>query len=92
MMQAKEELDNATIVSANDNALDIFSFRDQPEKFGELRSGLSDQGTIDSRWIKELFHVVRRVAGGRKFSPYRRYCRNMTVKCIDRYFAPSTEI
>jgi hypothetical protein len=63
-----DDLDDALIWSANNEALDLFDFLQQPRTLGELRSGLPE-GKEDSRWRNELFHVVRKVASGRKFFP-----------------------
>jgi hypothetical protein len=63
-----EDLDRAKLVSANKEALDLFDFIMKPGTLKELRSGLSEQKG-DSRWRNELFHVVRRIANGRKFYP-----------------------
>ena len=62
------DLDNATILDANADALDIFDFRQKPGKWGELRSGIHEPQS-DGRWREELFHVVRKAAQGRKFTP-----------------------
>jgi len=69
MMQDKIELDEALVESANNGALDLFGFVVPPKTLGELRSGLPEQSRRDTRWLNELFHVVRRVACGRKFFP-----------------------
>lgn len=68
-MTKKEDLDDAQVLSANLSALDLFGFAVPPKTFGDLRSGLPDSSTGDHRWLNELFHVIRRIAGGRKFFP-----------------------
>lgn len=67
-LKNRDELDSAEIVFANKEALDLFEFRDVPKTWGELRSGLPET-TEDNRWREELFHVIRRIAQGRKFQP-----------------------
>lgn len=67
-LQNKDDLDGALIVSANDAALNLFERFEQPETWGELRSGVVESAE-DGRWRDELFHVIRRIANGRKFSP-----------------------
>src|SRR5262245_39985778 len=67
-LKTRDDLDTATIVSANREALALFEFRDRPATWGDLRSGLPTDGE-DSRWCEELFHVIRRIGGGRVFSP-----------------------
>jgi hypothetical protein len=62
----KEDLDTATIVNANKEALDLFGFRQIKGTFGELRSTILE-GQGDSRWREELFHVIRKIAQGRTF-------------------------
>ncbi len=66
-LQSKGELDEAEILSANSRALDIFDFNEKPATFGLLRGGLQEQE--NGRWRDELFHVVRKIARGRKFYP-----------------------
>lgn len=68
-MTRKEDLDEALIVSANRAALEIFGFQVEPKTLGQLRSGLSQQSPEDSRWLSELYHVIRRIAAGRIFFP-----------------------
>jgi hypothetical protein len=69
VLTGPEDLDEARVVTANKSALDLFDFVVPPKTFGELRSGLPKPTTGDSRWLVELFHVVRRIANGRKFFP-----------------------
>jgi len=64
----KEDLDSATITNANKGALDLFGFFQTVSTFGELRSTIEEAGG-DSRWREELFHVIRKIAQGRKFEP-----------------------
>jgi len=67
-LQDRGDLDDALIVSANRKALDLFEFIEQPKTWGELRSSLIESAE-DGRWRDELFHVIRKIAQGRKFSP-----------------------
>jgi hypothetical protein len=67
-LKEADELDRAIIVDANEQVLDLFDFRVAPRTWGELRLGLSENKE-DSRWREELFHVIRRIAQGRKFYP-----------------------
>jgi hypothetical protein len=67
-LKDQHELDETLIVKANRQALDLFDFLIQPKTLGELRSGLPETSQ-DGRWRNELFHVIRRVATGRKFYP-----------------------
>ncbi len=64
-LESKDDLDQAKIISANSRALDLFDFIEKPATLGELRQGLNGAG--DDRWREELFHVVRKIATGRKF-------------------------
>ena len=67
-LEDKEGLDDAVLLQANAQALDAFGFIQRPATWGELRSGIQEHGG-DGRWREELFHVVRKVAQGRKFYP-----------------------
>jgi hypothetical protein len=67
-LKDKDDLDRAIVLSANQEALDLFDFSENPETLGKLREGLSEENG-DGRWRNELLHVVRRIAGGRKFFP-----------------------
>ena len=67
-LKGKENLDSATIVNANKEALELFGFSQIQGTFGELRSTIAEERG-DSRWREELFHVVRKIAEGRIFSP-----------------------
>ncbi|MEJ2330082.1 MAG: toll/interleukin-1 receptor domain-containing protein, partial [Gammaproteobacteria bacterium] len=62
------DLDTSAVLEANRDALDIFDFRQKPETWGELRTGINESNS-DGRWHEELFHVVRKAAQGRKFAP-----------------------
>jgi hypothetical protein len=65
-LETKEDLDDALIECANQDALALFDYADQPSTWGQLRSYISEaQG--DSRWREEMFHVIRRIGQGRKF-------------------------
>lgn len=67
-LQKKDDLDQALVQDANREALSLFDFRDKPSTLGELRSGLPEDKQ-DDRWREELFHVIRKIIDGRKFSP-----------------------
>ncbi len=67
-LEQKEDLDSATIVSANAEALELFGFRDCPRTFGKLREEIEEKNG-DGRWREELFHVLRKIANGNMFSP-----------------------
>ncbi|MFX0202091.1 MAG: hypothetical protein ACFFCW_38765 [Candidatus Hodarchaeota archaeon] len=67
-LQDKDDLDRAIVQNANNQALDLFDFDLKPATWGELRSGLPEQKE-DDRWREELFRVIRKIAGGRKFTP-----------------------
>ena len=66
--ESSADLDAAPILEANKDALDIFDFRQKPETWGELRTGIKAFES-DGRWREELFHVARKAAQGRKFTP-----------------------
>jgi TIR domain len=78
-IENRDDLDAAVIASANKEALDLFEFRDAPETWGELRSGLPESKE-DGRWREELFHVIRRIAQGRKFHPIQAVFQTKTGK------------
>ena len=67
-LASKEDLDVAPIISSNKAALDIFDYLKQPDDWGSLHETISIK-TDDHRWLKELFHVIRRIGKGRKFFP-----------------------
>ncbi|MFZ0241053.1 MAG: TIR domain-containing protein [Desulfobacterales bacterium] len=67
-LKDQDDLDKALISKSNDKALDLFDFELKPDTLGDLRSGLP-KARVDGRWCKELLHVIRRLAGGRKFYP-----------------------
>jgi hypothetical protein len=67
-LKSMDDLDAATLVSANREALALFEFLVKPATWGDLRSGLPIDAE-DSRWREELFHVIRRISGGRVFYP-----------------------
>jgi hypothetical protein len=68
--KSKDDLDSAIVEDANDEALRLFDFGVPPQTWGELWSGLP-KGTAgeDNGWREELFHVIRRIASGRRFDP-----------------------
>jgi hypothetical protein len=78
-LKDKDDLDQAEIMSSNKEALDLFDFIIQPKTLGELRSEMVEQKE-DGRWLNELFHVIRRVAVGRKFYPIQAVFQTKTGK------------
>ena len=67
-LKQKEDLDSASIVSANAEALELFGFRVCPKTFAKLREEIEEKHG-DGRWREELFHVLRKIANGNTFSP-----------------------
>lgn len=67
-LQSKDDLDRALVQDANREALSLFDFIQKPPTWGKLRSGLPEDKE-DDRWREELFHVIRKIIGGRQFSP-----------------------
>lgn len=67
-LKNKDDLDQAFLIEANEEALNLFDFELKPLTFGELRSGLPEDEN-DDRWREELFHVISKIANKRKFSP-----------------------
>lgn len=67
-LQTQDDLDEAEILSANDNALELFDFMEAPATWGKLRSTIPESKG-DGRWREELFHVIRRIATKRRFFP-----------------------
>ena len=67
-LENRDDLDTATVKSANREALSLFDFDQQPITWGELRSYI-DEPAGDSRWREEMFHVIRKIAQGRRFDP-----------------------
>jgi hypothetical protein len=67
-LKHKNDLDTATIISANAEALELFGFRVCPRTFGKLREEIEEKHG-DSRWREELFHVIRKITNGNTFSP-----------------------
>jgi hypothetical protein len=66
-LQSESDLDSATILEANTKALELFDWEARrPTTWGELKSGVEDL-KVDSRWLKELFHVIRKISSGRGF-------------------------
>jgi hypothetical protein len=55
-------------LSANGKALELFDFMEAPSTWGKLRSTIQES-TGDGRWREELFHVIRKIATKRRFSP-----------------------
>lgn len=66
-LQDKDDLDRAIVQNANNEALSLFDFIQKPATWGELRSALPEQSE-DDLWREELFHVIRKIARGRKFT------------------------
>ena len=67
-LKNKEDLDSASIVSANAEALELFGFRVCPKTFAKLREEIEEKHG-DGRWREELFHVLRKIGNGNTFSP-----------------------
>jgi TIR domain len=67
-LESTEDLDRAIVAGANPAALDLFGFLRRPETWRDLRSEV-EEADGDGRWRVELFHVLRRIARGRKFYP-----------------------
>jgi hypothetical protein len=67
-LQTKDDLDETEILSANGKALELFDFMEAPSTWGKLRSTIQES-TGDGRWREELFHVIRKIATKRRFSP-----------------------
>lgn len=67
-LESKEDLDSATLISANDGALRLFGFDECPKTFAQLREEIEEKNG-DSRWRDELFHVLRKIAHRKTFSP-----------------------
>lgn len=67
-LASEADLDVATILSSNQQALDIFDYFEQPDTWGSLHQTISGK-TDDHRWRKELFHVIRKIGNKRKFFP-----------------------
>ena len=68
LLSSMDDLDSAEILTANRAALELFGFLKKPGTFGTLRRDVVEEGN-DSRWRNELFHVIRRIATDRSFSP-----------------------
>lgn len=67
-LKNRDDLDEAIVESANQEALRLFDFADQPRTWGALRSYIAE-APGDSRWREEMFHVIRRIGQGRRFHP-----------------------
>jgi len=67
-LKSKDDLDAATIVSANDEALELFGFNVCPKTFASLREEIEEKNG-DGRWREQLFQVLRKIANGKTFSP-----------------------
>jgi len=67
-LASKQDLDSASLVSANEGALRLFGFEECPKTFGQLREEIEEKNG-DSRWREELFHVLRKIACKKTFSP-----------------------
>lgn len=62
------DLDGAMVIDANDEALELFDYRVMPKNWKELRAYVVESND-DKRWREELFHVIRKIAGGRRHYP-----------------------
>jgi hypothetical protein len=67
-LQSKDELDQAEILSANAEVLELFGFSEAPDKWGDLRKFISEEKG-DGRWREELFWAIQFIATKRKFNP-----------------------
>jgi hypothetical protein len=67
-LQTKDDLDEAEILSANGDAVELFDFMEAPATWGKLRSTIPESKG-DGRWREELFHVIRRISTKRRFFP-----------------------
>ena len=67
-LKGPDDLDKAMLVDATDDALELFDYASAPPTWGKLRSTIVEPEG-DLRWREELFHVIRRVANGRRFYP-----------------------
>lgn len=76
-----DDLDNAKILSYNNDALDIFGFHNNPKTWGNLRSKLPEQ---ESRWRNELCTALPKIAIGAKTSPVNAVFKNES----DKIFRP----
>lgn len=73
-----EDIDELVIEDANQSALDLFGFIDQPKTFGRLRDGVIE--VMNGRWRQELFEMIRCVTGGRRWSPVQAVFQTETGK------------
>ncbi len=92
----KDDLDNAVIISANDEALNLFDFLETPKTWGLLRSEISESEG-DGRWREELVRVIKRIGQGKQFDPIQAIFRTKDDKvfrpvasAIDRMGAAGT--
>jgi len=67
-LESRDELDSAIVEAANEEALKLFDFAEAPRTWGQLRSYIGE-AQDDCRWREEMFHVIRRIAQGRRFYP-----------------------
>ncbi len=67
-LQESDDLDAAQVLEANDEALELFDYRVSPKTWKELRAYVVETNN-DRRWRDELFHVIRKIAGGRRHYP-----------------------
>jgi hypothetical protein len=70
-MCKKSDLDDALLLHANKEALDLFDFEQKPKTWGDLILSLSEVNgnAMNDRWQEELFHVIKKISDGRKFKP-----------------------
>ena len=65
-LENRDDLDKATVRSANREALRLFDLDQQPGTWGELRRYI-EEPPGDSRWREEMLEVIGRIAQGRRF-------------------------
>ncbi len=78
-IQNKEQLDDALVLEANHQALNIFNRLEKTKTLGELRKGIKES-MDDGRWREELFQVVRKIAEGERFDPIQAVFRTQDGK------------
>ena len=76
-LENQDDLDEASVVSCNGEALNIFGFLRRPRTWGMLRSDVTEE---DSRWREELLKAIKRIAEGKTFSPIQAVFKNRTGK------------
>ncbi len=83
-LHGKKDLDKALLLNANKEALDLFDFDQKPKTWGDLTSSLpkANGNFVDDRWQEELFHVIKKISEGRKFTPIQAVFKTMGDKLI----------